>query len=63
MYMYVCLSIHVKARLAYDRPSEKFLGFLSKHYGLSKYLVRQCKVHSAMGNRVIKQYRTQTASY
>lgn len=25
-------------RLAYDRPSEKLLGFLGKHYGLKKYV-------------------------
>lgn len=23
--------------LAYDRPSEKLLGFLNKHFGLNKY--------------------------
>ena len=25
-------------RLAYDRPSEKLLGFLRKHFGLAKYI-------------------------
>lgn len=25
-------------KLAYDRPSEKLLGFLGKHYGLKKYV-------------------------
>lgn len=25
-------------KLAYDRPSEKLLGFLAKHYGLKKYV-------------------------
>ena len=24
-------------KFAYDRPSEKLLGFLAKHYGLRKY--------------------------
>merc|ERR1719277_466256 len=24
-------------RMAYDRPSQKFLAFLQKHFGLSKY--------------------------
>jgi alpha-tubulin N-acetyltransferase 1 len=26
------------AKLAYDRPSEKLIGFLKKHYGLVKYI-------------------------
>ena len=25
-------------KLAYDRPSEKLIGFLKKHYGLAKYV-------------------------
>lgn len=25
-------------KLAYDRPSEKLLGFLAKHYGLKRYV-------------------------
>lgn len=25
-------------KLAYDRPSDKLLGFLAKHYGLKKYV-------------------------
>ena len=25
-------------RLGYDRPSEKLLGFLAKHYGLKRYV-------------------------
>lgn len=25
-------------KLAYDRPSEKLLAFLSKHYGLKRYV-------------------------
>jgi|TARA_B110000305_G_scaffold176501_1_gene195393 alpha-tubulin N-acetyltransferase 1 len=25
-------------KLAYDRPSEKFLAFLGKHFGLKKYV-------------------------
>lgn len=25
-------------KLAYDRPSEKLIGFLAKHYGLKKYV-------------------------
>jgi alpha-tubulin N-acetyltransferase 1 len=31
---------HEKAKpekLAYDRPSEKLLGFLAKHYGLKRF--------------------------
>lgn len=26
------------AKLAYDRPSNKLIGFLSKHYGLKNYV-------------------------
>jgi alpha-tubulin N-acetyltransferase 1 len=25
-------------KLGYDRPSEKLLGFLAKHYGLKRYV-------------------------
>jgi alpha-tubulin N-acetyltransferase 1 len=25
-------------KLGYDRPSEKLIGFLGKHYGLKKYI-------------------------
>ena len=25
-------------KLAYDRPSEKLIGFLGKHYGLKRYV-------------------------
>lgn len=27
----------VPEKLAYDRPSEKLISFLKKHYGLAKY--------------------------
>jgi len=26
------------AKIAYDKPSPKLLGFLRKHYGLSRYI-------------------------
>jgi alpha-tubulin N-acetyltransferase 1 len=26
------------AKMAYDRPSEKLIGFLGKHYGLKNYV-------------------------
>lgn len=28
----------VPEKLAYDRPSPKLIGFLKKHYGLSKFI-------------------------
>ncbi len=40
------LSTEAKApeQIAYDRPSPKLLGFLSKHYGLTDYVPQQNKV-------------------
>jgi alpha-tubulin N-acetyltransferase 1 len=36
-FFFCATKTNTPARLAYDRPSEKFLAFLAKHHGLVKY--------------------------